>query len=353
MSRHILIAALSLLTILGFSVHPAHAAPPDACVAPHNSSRNAHFRTLHQSGSSMVWLSSHDDRVDICISLADCYWRLIDVPIADLGRFNDLAGDTGRCSNSANDLFHLGAVIHSRCETPKELADRLSLLNRWLAGIVAGTGCGSSASPLTDSGFLFADGRGDPVLVLQAPAKPLCVAMALSLGSASGPIALLIPTCMQRREELGRMYAPISAEFARRPTDAGWIGAETSAVGFALAINSDGSGPNDQIAPLVWGAPLNEAYVVAWLTKIGIAAKAYDRLTDRDDPLPSASSTDFAGRLAKWLAAGLLRISTKPFSAAWLKTQAARNWMTNNATSDVPAFEGTHLRGETARTDWR
>jgi hypothetical protein len=353
MSRQMLFTGLSFLAILGFSAGTAQAAPPDACVTPHNSSRNAHFRTLHQSGSSMIWLSSHDDRVDICISLADCYWKLVDIPIADLGQFSDLAGDTGRCSNSTNDLFHLGAVIHSRCETPKELGDRLSVLNRWLAGVVVGASCGSSASPLTDAGFLFADGRGDPVLVLQAPAKPLCLAMALPLGSPSGPIALLIPACMQRREDLGPFYARIAPEIARRPTDTAWIGAETSTSGFALATNSDGTSPNDKVAPLVWGAPLNEAYVAAWLMKVGVAAKGYDELAKKDDPLRGASPTDFAGRLAKWLTAGLLRISTKPFSADWLKTRAARNWMASNATSGVSAFDGTLLRGEIARMDWR
>src|SRR5262249_55441640 len=77
------------------------------------------FRSIRQSDSLQMWLSRHRDRTDLCVALAHCVWKIVDVPVSDLGTLSDFSGQTEKCGNSSTDIFWRGGSYRSNCIMPR------------------------------------------------------------------------------------------------------------------------------------------------------------------------------------------------------------------------------------------
>jgi hypothetical protein len=344
-------ATLLMIFLVAVSSNMATATPLQACISPR---QNEIFRSVNASTTPTMWLARHGDRFDLCIGLENCEWSLVDLPINGLGAFSDLAdGETGRCSNSLIDgRYWQGGIDYSKCTMPKELLERLSLLERRLRAIGGNTSCGSQRSPPNGAGLLLKTGVGQ-VLTLQARAGTICLALGTSLETAGGTFVIVSPTCPSSDDDAKQRYLQFVTQTLQQKSGVSWIGAGTVTDGFVLAANNDGIGRADDTDPIVWGSSIDKAYVANWLKKIAIAAAASDAIAKKGDPLPGASETDFGGRAARWLVAGFSRVGSRPFTPEWRQSGPARDWMTSNVLSGLSAFEGTLLRGELARTDWQ
>jgi hypothetical protein len=336
---------LTLAAVFLFaSTVTASATPPaGACVTPYGNGQ--YFRELRHSGASRIWLASHGGQVDLCVALAPCAWRIANVPISLLGDFEDLAGPAQRCTSKGS-VYWDGETRHSDCEMPVQFVTRLTAAERWLANIGGNAACESASS--VGTGFIFASAGGVPFLVLQTESSPMCLTIGIPLGPDDGAFAFLSLSCSPSAE-LERKTSPYAAATIDHRPAGFWIGAAYQGGGFA--VMGDSAGAADATVA-TWGDALNFDVVRAWLARVTSAAGKSEKLATDSDPLPLANGTEYSGRLAKWLTAGLRRVAYRPFSPEWRVEQRARDWMVLNALKRLPAFEGTLLRGESARTDW-
>jgi hypothetical protein len=176
----------------------------------------------------------------------------------------------------------------------------------------------------------------------------MCLTIGIPLGHHDGAFAFLSLSCSPSAE-LERSTSLYAAATIDRSPAGFWIGAAYQGGGFAVTRNSTNAVDSTVAA---WGDALNVDVVRAWLAAVTSAAGKSEKLAADSDPLPLANGTEYSGRLAKWLTAGLRRVAYKPFSSEWRAEQRARDWMVFNTLKRLPAFEGTLLRGESARTDW-
>lgn len=336
---------LTLAALLLFaSTSMASATPPaGACVVPYGNSE--YFRELRHAGASRFWLAAHDGQVDLCVALAPCAWKIANIPISRLEDFQDLAGPSPRCKSKGS-VYWDGETRHSDCEMPVQLVTRLTAAERWLANIGGNAACESASS--VGTGFIFVSGGGVPFLVLQTESSPMCLTIGIPLGQDDAAFAFLSLSCSPSAE-LERTTSPYAAATIDHRPAGFWIGAAYQGGGFAVMRNS-ASATDATVA--TWGDALNVDVVRTWLAAVTSAAGKNEKLATDSDPLPLANGTEYSGRLAKWLAAGLRRVAYKPFSPEWRSEQRARDWMVFNTLKRLPAFEGTLLRGESARTDW-
>lgn len=142
-----------------------------------------------------------------------------------------------------------------------------------------------------------------------------------------------------------------------------WLGATSplliglgNEVGIAVVVSSDGRVPLAQgVRAEGWSGTIDQTYLLRWLARVAEAATTGTPTAKSNDPLPGARDNDAIAKLARWLLAGVRRLAPRPFSddPRWANTRAARDWMAATALEGGLASEGTFLRAELARTDWK
>src|SRR5262249_4787146 len=241
-----------------------------------------------------------------------------------------------RCGSSNGEIWQTtphGLVWWSRCDLGDDLGRRLSWVLRWAEEIAGGAKpeCKASALKPLDNMAFIAKFAERAALVLQTPVDQVCLTMAVTL-SQGGSILTITSKCIPAGE--GR--AALAESFNRLlSTERSWMGAQSPQGGFAIAVRKEGASiMPDGEHRMVWGG-LDNAYVSNWLTSVAHAAAVRTNLVENDDPLHCANGSTFSGRLAKWLAAGLIRTYSKPFQSGgdWDSklSRGARDWMARNA----------------------
>jgi len=350
--------ARTIITLIGLvimygSIGQCDAANFDeSCVSESNVT---FYQTLHDSSGNMIWLATDNSFADMCINLGGCYWKITHVPMTDLGlleKYADPAAYSNRASRCEGPEPHWvgGQVWTSECKLEQQLEAALTLPVHWISNTLRNgeRGCGTRDSPLENIAFILSGGGlAGPTLVLQALTSRSCFAILFGLSDLTSSI-LFRASCLTSNDEAKTSVADIVQHLS---ADAHWFGAQHSPFGFAISIPF---AIGDRPAAKVWGG-LEEAYVSKWLGAVAVAAATPSVvLASKDDPVPSANNSDFSGRLAKWIVAGLVRVSAKPFDQQGTskETEGVRNWMARNALSASQDLSSTIFRVELARRDW-
>jgi hypothetical protein len=202
---------------------------------------------------------------------------------------------------------------------------------------------------LTDNA-VFTTVDGAPVFVASVPVNKLCFAVGIQLNGNFRTFATILRTCPG--DAAAATAVALQWLGAGIPTSQVSIGASFSDGGFGLTSAGTAF---DLVAstPVVLGPVINRAYVVTWLAAIKSAAGLAVAQAG-GSPL-EVSDNDAVGRLAKWLAAGLIRLDARPFNESdpnWIGSASARDWMTQTLLINPTDLGETLLRAENARLPW-
>lgn len=320
----------------------------DGCTTPYE---HELYRDVHGLGGVRVWLSRHGPVVDICVKLGNCFWRIANVSIDQLGQLGPYADPRSACVGPAPHWS--GYVWRSECELDNIVSQSLVLPTEWLNSILGSAegACGTVTRPIENKAFVV-QASSTSTLMLQVQVEQFCMAIPIRLSDMASS-ALFRFGCLANGEEAIRFLAGVRPLLSPDPN---WFGIDSPVGGFAVAVHPE-RGPASGVSfsnPKVWGR-LEQSYVSNWLTAVTAAAAGAAPISASADPLPSASRAAVYGRLAKWVVAGLMRVSTKPFDQTeigWRTTRNARDWMARNVLLDGTAGGNTLLRGELARRDW-
>lgn len=307
-------------------------------------------RDLRSSdGISHVYVLKQSSRVDLCVQAGRCVWHSPLAALGDLGSFAEFADGDSHCQGTHDQVAWEGRVYVTDCRMPDQLSQALSAISVAVAPILVSAPCGTLDSPLTDSATITSV-DGSPAFVAGVPVGKLCLAIGVQLSGSYRAFAALVRSCptdvaaaaIIASQWLGAGVA--TSQFS--------IGASFPEGGFGLTS----AGPTFDLkaaTPVVLGPVIEQGYVTAWLAAIRAAAEANTDLADGS--VLEASTSDPIGRLAKWLAAGLMRLDARPFDETdpnWVGSAPARDWMTRTLLIDPNAMEGTLLRAENARKPW-
>lgn len=302
--------------------------------------------------NASVRVLKRDGQLDVCVQSSRCVWHIAPVLLSELGTFGPFADGDTHCQ-ATYDQVTVDTRRHTYerdCRLSDGLGDALVAAGGLFTPIVGSeASCGTLEAPLTDQGA-FADVGGVPVFVGSVALDDLCLAAGIELDGQYRAFAALVRSCPT--DTAGA--AAIAAQ---------WLGAGVATSQFSIGASfSDGgfgltsAGPTFDLkaaTPVVLGPLIDQGYVTTWLAAIRAAAEANTDLADGS--VLEASSGDPIGRLAKWLAAGLMRLDARPFDETdpnWVGSAPARDWMTRTLLIDPNAMEGTLLRAENARKPW-
>ncbi len=163
------------------------------------------------------------------------------------------------------------------------------------------------------------------------PRSHLCLTLLIDLLHPRSIALFRSESCFNSLADVKNVYEQISPRLA---SDGLWLGGVVSK-GFFLAELSA-----KEIRPAA-SQGLDRGSIEVWLKAVSAAA-ANTRLPlpARDDPIPGASRTDFRSRVARWIAAGTLRLSaTIPApdgSSMDASAVSARNWLARAALLATP-----------------
>mgnify|MGYP006908086723 FL=1 len=311
MPRLTCLVALTVSTLLGS--HSYAEQPPSECFG--NSPPSVAF-LYEGSGGIQLWRegrypASTNDRA--CFVLSACHW-----PLPKIGAgFNQLLVN---CSSSRKAGREVGpTTIINYCETSSNVAEGLQLITTVSKELISGAACGQH--------FEF-DGPAENTFVGALSVENACLLVFVRL-SDLGQGALITPAACQTipKDSLGDLSSQLFQDsklwLAARSTD--------GRINVSLTLTQSGSSLQvDGAKSRFWGQIANGSPEIrSWLVAISSAANSKAPLPPPPDSLfPNAQSIAPPSRALKFLFAGIVGLSSKPFSDSWysLTALSARRW---------------------------
>jgi hypothetical protein len=295
------------------------------------------------------------DQLTLCLKINRCYWTG-SVPESGLGLFSPVDNSNVLCSKpqkwaartwEAECSFKGDAFVASY---EAFVAFQKQLLQNVLFPCASNNSVPFRVMTLVRSPELVAS--------IDAQLPDLCLTLFLTLAKVRWG-AVFHMNCISGEPERQRFLEEIRSKVVGDSQF--WVGATTNAGAFGVGLHIEDTSKmlDASINSIkVWGN-LNEVYVRNWLADVlRMARREPDPVFFRDNPLPSASSTTYLGRLSTWLVAGMARVANAPFGPSNDGGESqfalkARDWMVRNTASFAGrAVPATILRGELARSDW-
>jgi hypothetical protein len=300
-----------------------------------------HLRQIAIEGGGALWVAEDTAGLSQCFVLGDCQWKLSDSGAESFGPLQSFVDLRGGCGGGG--AWH-SEVWNEQCDLAGVDADRFAQLRALQAASVFQSSAECGPTPAQSTAWNgVVDWNGAPALVLQTLVSgELCITVALSL-SQDRRGAMFSSSCAANGDETAAIFALPAVAAIPFPA---WMGVlvESGSLAAELDLANVATQPSPQF---VVSGQLDQGYVNNWLASAVSMSWSSTALDGQGDPLPASNATEPVGRLAKFLAAALLRLSVAPYPDRWKQTWTARDWLARNAMlTDAPA--GLFLRGEQA-----